>query len=309
MPYPIEKKLVVGVSSSALFNLENEDSLYQQKGVEEYRQFQIQHKKEILPKGVAFPFIKKFLDINKTYTEEMPVEVVLLSKNSPETGIRILNSIQHYELDITRAAFTSGKSPFAYIPAYNISLFLSTNQSDVENSIQADYPAGQFLNNAVNTFENDSNELIVAFDFDGVIADDGSEAVYKQSESLIKFHEHELENIEMPHNPGPLADFFKKISYFQKLETKKENEIANYNKILRTAIITARSSPSHERAINTLSSWGVTVDELFLMGGVDKSRILNVLKPHIYFDDQLVHLNKERTDIPLVHIPFGVANK
>lgn len=309
MPYPIEKKLVVGVSSSALFSLDREDTIYKENGIDEYRQFQIDHKKDILAKGIAFPFIKKFLDINKTYTEEMPVEVVLLSKNSPETGIRILNSIQHYELDITRAAFTSGKSPFPYIPAYNISLFLSTNQLDVEKSIQAGHPAGQFLNSNVSTTEDDFNELIVAFDFDGVIADDGSEAVYKQSESLKKFHEHELENIETPHNPGPLADFFRKLSYFQRLETKKENENSAYNKIVRTAIITARNSPSHERAINTLSSWGVTVDELFLMGGVEKSRILNVLKPHIYFDDQLVHLNKELTNIPLVHIPFGVANK
>jgi len=309
MPYPIDKKLVVGVSSNALFDLKFEDELFLEKGVEEYRKYQIEHKDEILDKGVAYPFIKRFLEINKTYSEESPIEVVLMSKNSPETGIRIFNSIKHHNLDITRAAFTSGKSPFEYIPAYNISLFLSTNENDVQNSISAGFPAGKFINSEINSFEDDTNELRVAFDFDGVIADDGSETIYKDTKDLNQFHQHEIDHISEPHNPGPLADFFRKLSFFQKLETKKESQDKNYKKVLRTAIITARNAPSHERAINTLSDWGVTVDEMFLMGGVDKSRILNVLKPHIYFDDQIVHLDKEATNIPLVHIPFGVANK
>lgn len=308
MAFPIEKKLVVGVSSNALFNLQKEDELFNENGIVAYRNYQKENKLEILGKGPAFPFIKRFLEINKHYTEEQPVEVVLLSKNSPETGIRIFNSIKHYDLDISRAAFTSGKSPFEYIPAYNISLFLSTNDFDVQNSIDAGFPAGKFINNNVEDLDEDL-ELRVAFDFDGVIADDGSEAIYKETKDLQEFHKYELEHIGKPHNPGPLADFFKKLAFFQKLESKKENKFANYKKILRTSIITARNAPSHERAINTLTNWGVTVDELFLMGGVDKSRILNVVKPHIYFDDQLVHLNTDTTKIPLVHIPFGIANK
>ena len=147
MAFPIEKKLVVGVSSNALFNLQKEDRLFNENGVVAYRSYQKENKLEILGKGPAFPFIKRFLYFNKHYTKEQPVEVVLLSKNSPETGIRIFNSIKHYELDISRAAFTSGKSPFEYIPAYNISLFLSTNDFDVQNSIDAGFPAGKFINN------------------------------------------------------------------------------------------------------------------------------------------------------------------
>lgn len=308
MAFPIEKKLVVGVSSNALFNLQTEDQIFNDEGITAYRKYQIEKKDDLLDKGPAFPFIKRFLEINKHYTEERPVEVVLLSKNSPETGIRIFNSIKHFDLDISRAAFTSGKSPFEYIPAYNISLFLSTSDFDVQNSINAGYPAGKYINSEVEDLEEDI-ELRVAFDFDGVIADDSSEAVFKESKDLNQFHKHEVEHISEPHNPGPLADFFKKLAFFQKLETKKENKFPNYKKILRTSIITARNAPSHERAINTLTEWGVTVDELFLMGGVDKSRILNVVKPHIYFDDQLVHLNIESTKTPLVHIPFGIANK
>lgn len=307
MAFPIEKKLVVGVSSNALFNLQKEDELYVNKGVIEYRNYQKENKLEILEKGPAFPFIKRFLEINKHYSEEQPVEVVLLSKNSPETGIRIFNSIKHYDLNITRAAFTSGNSPYIYIPAYNISLFLSTNEFDVKSSIDAGFPAGKFINSNVEDIEEDI-ELRVAFDFDGVIADDESETIYKETKNLSEFHNYEIENIREPHNPGPLADFFKKLAFFQKLESKKEIKDKNYNKILKTSIVTARNAPSHERAINTLTSWGVTVDELFLMGGVDKSRILNIIKPHIYFDDQMVHLNTSTTKIPMVHIPFGIAN-
>jgi 5'-nucleotidase len=308
MAYPIEKKLVVGVSSNALFNLDIEDKLFQDEGIESYRRFQIENKTKHLDCGIALPFIKRFLNINKVYKNENPVEVVLLSKNSPETGIRIFNAIQSHDLDITRAAFTSGKSPYKYIPAYNISLFLSTNEQDVLNAIEANYGAGRIIK--TNVVDNDDDmELRVAFDFDGVIADDQAERVFKETGQIGIFHTHEQEHIEESHNPGPLADFFKKLSYFQQLESRKEVENPEYKKIVKTAIVTARNAPSHERAINTLKDWGVTVDEMFLLGGIEKSRILEVLKPHLFFDDQLTHLDPQLENIPLVHIPFGIANR
>ncbi|MBN8568803.1 MAG: 5'-nucleotidase [Ignavibacteria bacterium] len=307
MPYPIEKKLVVGVSSNALFNLEFEDNLFLTEGLTKYRDYQLANLNKKIDKGLAFPFIKRFLNINNIYTEEQPVEVVLLSKNSPETGIRIFNSIEEYNLNITRAAFVSGRSPYEYIPAYNISLFLSTNDLDVSNSIKAGFPAGRFLRTSVVDSDID-NELRVAFDFDGVIIDDESEAVYKKTDELKLFHDHEVTNLNKPHNPGPLAEFFKKLSYFQKMESKKEQTNTGYKKLLRTAIITARNAPSHTRAVNTLKEWGITVDELHLLGGIEKRRILETFKPQIYFDDQTIHLDPKLKDIPLVHIPFGVAN-
>jgi len=307
MAYPIEKKLVVGVSSNALFDLEKEDRIFLNHGPEAFDQYQIDNKHEVLKKGVAFPFVERFLNINRHYPQEQPVEVVLLSKNSPAAGIRVFNSIKEYGLDISRAAFTTGKSPFQYIPAYNISLFLSTNICDVEKAIHAKYPAGRFINCPV--IEDGEMELRVAFDFDGVIADDAAEKVYKETKSLSEFHNYETKHLKEPHRPGPLAEFFRKLAFFQKLETKKKNSDSNYKPLLRTSIITARNAPSHERAINTLNEWGVSVDEMFLMGGVDKSRVLNIFKPHIYFDDQLVHLNSESSKIPLVHIPFGIANE
>jgi 5'-nucleotidase len=308
MPYPIERKLVVGVSSNALFNLEFEDKIFKEEGVDKYRNYQIENSKKVLEPGVAMPFIRRFLNINKVYNEEIPVEVVLLSKNSPETGIRILNAVRTHNLDISRGAFTSGKSPFSYIPTYNISLFLSTDSEDVINAINASYPAGRIIKTNIYDEVDDDMELRIAFDFDGVIADDNSEKVFTK-DGLDKFLQHEQEQVGIPHNPGPLADFFTKISFFQRLETKKEQNNNTYKKILRTAIITARSAPSHERAINTLKNWNVTVDEMFLLGGIEKSRVLKVLKPHLFLDDQITHLDPALENIPLVHIPFGIKNQ
>lgn len=308
MPYPIEKRLVVGISSSALFNLEDEDRVFKSEGLEAYRQLQIKLRSVPLKKGLAFPFIKRFLNINKVYSDKLPVEVVLLSKNSPETGVRIFKSINEYGLDISRAVFTSGKSPHSYIPSFNISLFLSTNIEDVNRGLDLNYPSGHILKSDIKD-EDEDNELCVAFDFDGVIIDDESEKVYQETNQLDAFHSHEVENIIKPHNPGVLAEFFKKLAFFQKLEAKKSEEIKSYKKILRTAIITARNAPSHERAINTLEDWGVTVDEMFFMGGIEKKRVLEVLKPHIFIDDQISHLDQELKNITLVHIPFGVANE
>ncbi len=306
MPYPIEKKLVIGIASSALFDLTESDNIFKKYGVTEYRKFQEENLDNVLEKGVAFPFIRRFLDLNKAFPERLPVEVVLLSRNSPETGLRVFHSIQHYGLDISRAAFFSGESPFKYIEAFNASLFLSANNDDVTNAINVGFPAGKVIETIIEDDETD-NELRLAFDFDGVIVDDEAEVVYKETGDLNKFHENETKNMLKPLNPGPLNALFQKISFFQKLETKKELEDPDYKRILKISIVTARNAPSHERMINTLKKWEINVDEAFFLGGIDKGRILKVLKPHMFFDDQIIHLEKI-SNIPMVHIPFGIAN-
>ncbi len=307
MSYPIEKKLVVAISANALFNLSEEQAIYEKEGLEAYRKHQIKNKLKILQPGSAFPFIKRLLYINEVYTEERPIEVVLLSKNSPETGIRIFNSIKHYKLDITRAAFMSGSNPYKFIPAFNVSLYLSTNKNDVELALKNNYAAGRVIGNEI-IDDIEDKELRIAFDFDGVIADDEAEKIFK-TKGLNEFEEYENTHRCKPLKPGPLADFFKKISFFQELETLKNAKDNSYKKILKTAIITARSSPAHERAVNTLNKWGVTVDEMFLLGGVEKKRVLEIMKPHLYLDDQMIHLNDSIKNIPFVHIPFGISNE
>jgi 5'-nucleotidase len=306
MPFPIEQKLVIAVASSALFDLTESDRVFQEEGAVAYRDYQEAHLDQPLEKGVAFPFVRRFLNINKRFPEKSSVEVVLLSRNSAITGKRVFRSIAHHGLDISRAAFLEGKSPYPYIPAFNASLFLSSNEQDVQKAIDYEYPAGTVLPSQV-VDEEDDVELRIAFDFDGVIADDASERVYK-SQELEAFHEHETSRADVPHSPGPLADLFRKLSLLQQLEDEASKADPDYQRILRTAIVTARSAPAHERVITTLEHWGVDANEVFFLGGMTKDRILNVLRPHMFFDDQQSHLQSAGGNIPMVHIPFGVAN-
>ncbi len=306
MAFPIEKKLVIAVSSSALFDLSESDKVFREQGAKAYKTYQEEHLDDVLGKGVAFPFVRRFLSINQRFSQEQPVEVVLLSRNSAVTGKRVFRSIQHYGLNITRAAFTEGKSPYGYIPAFNASLFLSANEGDVLKAIDSGYPAGMVLPSKVSDDAGD-DELRIAFDFDGVIADDEAESVYQDGQ-LDKFVQHEVAHATTPHNPGPLADLFRKLSVLQALEEREEANNPDYQRMIRTTIITARSAPAHERVITTLEDWGVSANETFFLGGMKKERILNVLKPHMFFDDQKTHLESTTGDIPMVHIPFGIAN-
>ncbi|MDB5753869.1 MAG: 5-nucleotidase [Massilia sp.] len=309
MPFQIENKLVIGVASSALFDLTGSHQVYLDSGPDEYRAFQERNIDTILDKGVAFPFIRRFLNINKCFPRQTPVEVVLFSRNSPETGLRVMRSIAHYGLDISRATFMTGKSPYPYLPAFNTSLFLSANEEDVKNAVAANYPAGLVLPSKI-VDDDDDIELRVAFDFDGVIADDESETVFKRNNDLDEFHAHEALHVDRPHQPGPLADMFQKLALMQRMEERAQKRDPDYRKILRIAIITARNAPSHERVVTTLKSWGVSANETFFLGGMDKARVLSVFKPHIFFDDQLTHLKSSPGGtIPMVHVPFGIANR
>lgn len=305
MQYPIDRKLVIAVSSSALFDLTESDKVFREEGSRAYKDFQEKNIDNVLAKGVAFPFIRRFLSINERFPNKAPVEVVLLSRNSASTGKRVFRTIKQYGLNISRAGFMAGKSPYPYLDAFNASLFLSANETDVIQAVEAGYPAGTVLPSVVQDDEGD--ELRIAFDFDGVIADDEAEVVYKKG-NLPKFVNHEVEKSHLPHNPGPLADLFRKLSFMQKLEDKALENDSSYQRIVRTAIVTARSAPTHERVITTLEEWGVSPNETFFLGGMEKDRILKVMKPHIFFDDQKSHLKSSAGNIPMVHIPYGIAN-
>lgn len=305
MAFPIENKLVVAVSSSALFDLTESDRVYNECGLEEYRKYQEENIDNPLDKGVAFPFVKRLLSFNNMFPEEQPVEVVLLSRNSPETGLRVFRTIKHYDLNISRASFFSGESPYKYLPAFNASLFLSASERDVKRACDAGYAAGRVLKSEVMDDVMD-DELRIAFDFDGVIADDDSEKIY-QEHGLSAFHRHEAAN-KAPLDPGPLADLLIKISNLQKLEMARLEEDSEYRRRLKISIVTARNAPAHERVVNTLKSWGVEVTEAFFLGGISKDRVLEIMRPHIFFDDQMSHLDHLK-NIPAVHIPMGITNE
>ena len=307
MPYELENRLVIGLASSALFNLEESDKVFREQGELVYRDYQRQHQNRPLAAGVAFPFIKRLLAINAISPSDPPIEVVLLSRNDPDTGMRVMNSIKHHQLDITRAVFLQGTVPYRYIPALSISLFLSANEDDIRQAACAGYPAGYVLKSS-HIDDPEDTELRIAFDYDGVTADDESETIYQQSKNIDQFHAHEQENVNKPHNPGLLKELLAKLSAIQKLEESKYQQDPSYKPRLRISIVTARNAPSHERVINTMRSWGITVNEAFFLGGIEKKKVLDVLKPHIFFDDQKTHLLPVSSTLPSVHIPFGSIN-
>lgn len=306
MPYDLKNKLVVGVASSAVFDLAESDAVFKQQGEEEYRKFQQDNINKPLEPGMAYPFIRRLLSINSLQPDDPMVEVILLSRNDPDTGIRVMKTIEHYKLGITRAIFMQGKSPCPYIPALNISLFLSANEEDVREAIQQGYPAGRVLNAHFDDDEHDDT-LRIAFDFDGVLANDESESVM-QSSGLNAFHEYEVKNVAHPHHPGPLKDFIVKISAIQSKEEAYKKQDPSYKNKIRVSIVTARNAPSHERALQSLKSWGVMANEAFFLGGIEKKAVLEVMKPHIFFDDQSAHLKTACQVVPSVHVPFGVIN-
>ncbi|MDY7219195.1 5'-nucleotidase [Denitrificimonas sp. JX-1] len=306
MAFDLTRRLVVGLASSALFDLSESDAVFRTKGQNIYRQYQRDHQDQPLEPGVAFPFIRRLLSLNQLNLEDPPVEVILLSRNDPDTGLRVMNSIQHHNLPITRAVFMQGCSPHSYIPAFDIELFLSANTQDIKSAVAEGYPAGKILKGEV-ADDREDTQLRIAFDFDGVLVDDEAETVYKQQD-LDKFHQHEILHQNIPHNPGPLKPFLKRIAEIQQLEQEKYQEDPSYEPIIRVSIVTARNAPAHKRVINTMRAWGITVNEAFFMGGVEKAKVLDIMRPHIFFDDQKLHLEQAASGLPSVHIPFGIAN-
>ncbi len=284
MPYSLNDKLVIAVASSALFDLTESDGVYQSRGVDEYRKFQREHERELLQPGVALALIKRLLALSGSDDSDRFVEVILLSRNDPDTGLRVFNSIQQHGIDISRAVFVSGRDPFRYLAAFNAALFLSANLDDVRKAIMAGAPAGRVFPTA---FVDDPSqpELRIAFDFDGVIADDSAEAVFK-SRGLEAFLKTEQDKASIAHPMGPLHRFFSEVSKLQARERHKKAADAGYRPRIRIAIVTSRNAPAHERVVTSLREWGIQVDEVFFLGGIDKAKVLEVFEPHIFGSSQ-----------------------
>ena len=308
MPFPIEEKLVIAVSSSAVFDMIAADRIFREDGEDAYRKFQNDNLDVPFEKGIAFPFIKRILRLNEVYPDVLPIEVIVLSRNDPDSGQLFFRSCKSHGLTITRGAFLDGKDHYPYISAFNAALFLSAIESDVRSSVEARMPAGLVLPTEATDDEADM-ELRVAFDFDGVVADDEAETVYQESKDLGLFHQSETDKAQVPHNPGPLSDLIRKMAVFQKWEKKRAKTSPDFKPALRIAIVTARDAPANERMVTTLSEWGLEAVEAFFLGGVEKRRVLEVLKPHIFFEDQLTHLATAAAAVPSVHIPFGITNR
>lgn len=307
MPYELDSRLVIGLASSALFDLEVSDRVYRDQGEKAYREYQREHEDLALAPGVAFAFIRKLLSLNDLNPDDPLVEVVLLSRNDPDTGLRVMRSIEHHGLGITRAIFLQGRYPHRFIPAFNISLFLSANQEDVDRAIAAGYPAGRVMP-AGALLADEREELHIAFDFDGVLASAASETIF-QDQGLTAFHEHERRHAEEPSAPGLLAELARCLARIQQRELAEQDASAgDYQPRLRVSIVTARNAPAHERVIHTLRDWGMTVNEAYFLGGIAKHHVLGIIRPDIFFDDQSSHLADTSDILPSVHVPVGRLN-
>lgn len=308
MGYDLSGRLVVGVASSALFDLTESDRVFRTQGEAAYRDFQERHRDDALAPGVAFGFVRRLLALNDLAPapDDPLVEVIVMSRNSPETGLRVMRSIRHHDLDITRAVFRQGRSPHEFIRPLHVDLFLSADERSVRDAVDLGLPAGYVLDP---TFADEAgDELRIAFDFDGVLADDSSERHF-QDGGLASFREHEALNADVPLGRGPLRELLVGIHRVQVVERERNVTDPSYRPRVHVSLVTARSAPAHERAVATLSSWGVTVDDAFFLGGVDKDGVLEVLRPHIFFDDQRAVVEATRRVAPSVHVPYGELNR
>ena len=301
MPVSFDGKLVVAISSRALFDLEESNRVFEQDGIEAYYQYQLEHEDEVLAPGIAFALVRKLLALNVLPPARPRVEVILLSRNTADTGLRIMHSIEHYRLDITRAAFTGGESTYPYVPAFDAHLFLSANGDDVRKALDAGHAAAQILPSNVGQNVAQTGELRIAFDGDAVLFSDEAERVYKR-DGLDAFAASEAGAAREPLSGGPFKSFLAALHRIQ-------SEYPADRPPIRTALVTARSAPAHERVVRTLRAWDIRIDEALFLGGLDKGPFLKAFGADIFFDDQRGHVESARRYVAAGHVPFGVANE
>ncbi|MAM72059.1 MAG: 5'-nucleotidase [Gammaproteobacteria bacterium] len=293
----VSERLTVAISSRALFDLSESHEVYEQQGVEAYRQYQIEREDEPLAPGDAFNLVKKLLHINTLLGREQ-VEVILLSRNTADTGLRIFNSIEHHQLAISKAAFCGGSSPYRYISAFNSHLFLSTDGGDVRQALEDGIAAATIMPSGV--ANTDDFKLRFAFDGDAVLFSDEAEKIYK-AEGLEAFTKSERKAARDPLSGGPFKPFLAALQQLQREFTEDDCPI-------RTCLVTARAAPAHERVVRTLRAWDIKIDESLFLGGADKGAFLRAYNADVFFDDQEGHCESTREHVATGHVPHGVAN-
>ncbi len=297
MGLDLSKILVVGISSRALFDLEKENEIFKEEGLDVYTKYQLDNINNPPRPGTAFRLVKNILSLN-TDPKNVKVEVIILSRNNAATSLRITNAIEDHGLSITRSAWTGGENISKYLGPYKVDLFLSAEEADVQDAINSGFAAGRIYKTSKYSPENksDKQKIKIAFDGDAVLFSDESERIYKEK-GLEAFIQHEKMNAHKPLPEGPFAPLLKALANAQ-------SEFNAFNAPIRTALITARDRPAHERVVRTLAAWGVRIDEVFFMGGVDKYEILSAFGADIYFDDQDVHCAPASKVVPTAIVPY-----
>jgi len=305
MSASLDGKLVVAISSRALFDFEQENEVFEQGDDRAYMRLQLERLDIPAKPGVAFSLVKKLLAFNHAPAGPLdqsvaePVEVVILSRNDPVSGMRVFRSAQHYGLPIQRGSFTRGQSPWRYLKPLHANLFLSTHLSDVRAALDAGVPAAQVYPQSVHAGDAYPHEVRIAFDGDAVLFSDEAERVY-QAEGLSAFQKHETDKAQQPLLAGPFKPLLTALQRLQKAGTPTMR--------IRTALVTARSAPAHERAIRTLMDWDIEVDEAMFLGGLPKGEFLREFEPDFFFDDQTGHVDSASRHVPSGHVASGVSN-
>ena len=297
-------KLVIGISSRALFDLRESHEVFESRGLAAYAEYQVAREDDFLQPGVAFPLARKLLALNDARAEHPQadhpqVEVILLSRNSADTGLRIFNTIEHFGLNIERAAFTNGESPWKYMEAFGADLLLSTNAQDVRQALRSGYAAATILPGGASGLED--GQLRIAFDGDAVLFSDEAERIY-QERGLQAFSDSERAAANQPLSGGPFKHVLEALHRIQSAFPIDNNPI-------RTALVTARSAPAHKRVVLTLREWGIRIDEALFLGGRSKGEFLKAFGADIFFDDQQVHIESARAHVASAHVPSGIANE
>ena len=301
MSVSLDGKLVVAISSRALFDFEQENEVFEQGNDRDYMALQLARLDQPAKPGVAFSLVKKLLAFNNSPDDpaSQPVEVVILSRNDPVSGMRVFRSAQHYGLPIQRGSFTRGQSPWRYLKPLRANLFLSTHLSDVRAALDAGVPAAQVYPQSVHAGDAYPNEVRIAFDGDAVLFSDEAERVY-QAEGLSAFQKHETDKAQQPLLAGPFKPLLSALQRLQQIGTPSMR--------IRTALVTARSAPAHERAIRTLMNWNIEVDEAMFLGGLPKGEFLREFEPDFFFDDQTGHVHSASQHVPSGHVASGISN-
>jgi 5'-nucleotidase len=296
MPTTLQGQLVVAISSRALFDFEEENRVFEGGDDRAYMQLQLQRVEQPARPGVAFSLVKKLLAFN---AERPRVEVVILSRNDPVSGLRVFRSAQHFGLPVQRGVFTRGEPPWRYLRPLAANLFLSTNEADVRSALLAGVPAARVYPQSARASEAHPQEVRIAFDGDAVLFSDEAERVY-QSQGLDAFQHHEQERAANPLAPGPFKPLLEALHRLQR------EPVAGMR--LRTALVTARSAPAHERAVRTLMDWQIEIDEAMFLGGLPKGIFLREFEPDFFFDDQTGHIENAALHVPAGHVAHGVSN-
>jgi 5'-nucleotidase len=296
MPTSLDGQLVVAISSRALFDFEEENRLFEAADDRAYMRLQLERLDRAAKPGVAFSLVNKLLAFN---AQAPQVEVVILSRNDPVSGMRVFRSAQHYGLPVQRGVFTRGESPWRYLRPLNAHLFLSTNEADVRSALGAGVPAARVYPNSARASSAHPNEVRIAFDGDAVLFSDEAERVFEHG-GLDAFQAHERDHSATPLAAGPFKPLLEALQRLQQAATPAMR--------IRTALVTARSSPAHERAIRTLMDWNVEIDEAMFLGGLAKGEFLREFEPDFFFDDQTGHIQNASAHVPSGHVAAGIRN-